>query len=143
MRLENGYYIWQKGESVPLSAHFTTDEFACPCTHVECQEQRIAQNFVVKVQKVRDGYARPVRIDSGYRCQWHQADLAAAGYETAKGISQHQLGNAGDLKPYDPAGFPDMLAQCEQQFIAIGEAKTWCHCDLRADIARRWYYYKR
>jgi uncharacterized protein YcbK (DUF882 family) len=136
----NGYYYWIKGAIAPLSAHFSTTEFQCPC---KCQEQKIAVDLVDKLERVRVLLGKAIKVTSGYRCRDYQLDLARRGYETAKGISQHELGRAADI--ICPGAtlyqFAAMLTYCEQEFKAIGEGLTFLHVDLRDDKpARRWYY---
>jgi hypothetical protein len=64
-------------------------------------------------------------------------DLASKGFETAKGISQHELGNASDLVADDM----DALGKIAQDyFSAIGYSKRFIHVDLRADKERYWHY---
>jgi uncharacterized protein YcbK (DUF882 family) len=138
---ETGYYTWTKGTDVKLSDHFTTHEFACPCTHPECQEQRLSADLVDRLERFRIALGSPVKVSSGggYRCSRYQADLRARGYETAKGVSQHELGNAADLASQEHTGL-ELAVQAGFFFRAIGTARTWIHVDTRADKLRRWEY---
>lgn len=94
-------------------------------------------HLINNLEAVRQAYGQSISVHSGYRCAAHQADLAAQGYETAKGISQHQLGNAADLAATNMAAFVPLI---EARFKAVGLARTWLHCDLRDDKERRWTY---
>lgn len=141
MRKENGYYLWTRGEVTDLTDHFKSSEFTCPCKN--CDEQKIAIELVDKLERVRVLLGKPIKVTSGYRCRAHQLELAAKGYETAKGISQHELGRAADI--VQPGAtlyeFTAMLHYCEQEFQAIGEGLSFLHVDLRTDKpGRRWYY---
>lgn len=137
----DGYYKWPKGVNVQLTDHFSTNEFTCPC--MSCFDQMIAIDLVNKLEAVRVGLGRPLKVTSGYRCHNHQLELAARGYETAIGISQHELGRASDIALVGATSeqFKQMLKLCEQQFMAIGEGLSFLHVDLRVDKPnRRWYY---
>jgi uncharacterized protein YcbK (DUF882 family) len=136
---ETGFYTWTKGTDVKLSDHFTTHEFACPCTHPECQEQRISAALIDKLERLRAALGAAIRITSGYRCSRYQADLRARGFETAAGVSEHELGQAADLQCAAHSG-PDLAVLAALLFRAVGIAATWIHVDLRADKLRRWTY---
>lgn len=133
---------WKKGESKPLSKHFNSAEFSCHCTHPSCQTQIIDEDLLAKLDAVRDELGEPVVITSGHRCDAYQADLRAQGYETAKGISQHELGKAADVHA-DPAHMPQLIELTRKHFKARGIAHTFVHVDLRCDKEREWFYYKR
>lgn len=136
----NLFYVWLKSDKPSdLSANFGTTEFQCPCKHDSCKEQRIAVALVDKLQQIRLAANSSIRVHSGYRCRAHQADLAKKGYETAKGISQHELGNAADFSC--SALSPLQLRPlAKMHFKAIGTANSFLHVDLRDDKERSWSY---
>lgn len=136
----SGFYVWPKGERTRLSTHFETWEFECPCK--QCDEQRISSFLVNRLKTIRQNMGALIVITSGYRCANYQEDLRRRGYETAVGISQHQLGNAVDIKPGRASQMSELLRQCEGHFKAIGVGKTFLHVDMRADKVRRWTYGK-
>lgn len=78
-------------------------------------------------------------VNSGYRCKKKQQQLREQGYETAVGVSQHELGNAADLA-CSPMGMINLKAAANLEFSALGEAKTFIHVDTRKDKMRRWTY---
>jgi hypothetical protein len=133
---QEGCYLWMKGERHQISKDFVTTEFDCPCKNAGCQEQRISAAHIEKLQEVRNEVGA-IRINSGYRCALHQEELRQQGYETAKGISTHQLGHASDIKAIDMAA---LLRACERRFKAIGVARSFLHVDERSDKVRRWGY---
>jgi zinc D-Ala-D-Ala carboxypeptidase len=138
MKNDGNYFIWQKGAPpAPLTKHFTTKEFDCSCSFPQCQEQRISIELIGFLELVRQEYGRPITVTSGYRCQWEQEDLRRRGYETASGKSQHELGNAADIKG---GQMPPLVPILEKYFKSIGLARTWAHVDTRADKLRRWSY---
>lgn len=139
MKRDGLFYVWTKGQNLNLTADFTTIEFACPCKHLSCQEQRIAVELVDKLQTIRSAVGSSIRVSSGFRCRAHQADLSKKGYETAKGISQHELGRAADISS---SALPtlELRKTVKQFFKAIGTANNFLHVDLRADKERAWGY---
>lgn len=137
------FYHWDKGDPDKLSEHFSCKEFECPCVLPTCGTQSIEVSLIDKLTRVRKLMGRPLKITSGYRCHAHQLALAAKGYETAPGLSQHELGRAADivLPGATLYQFAALLHHCEQEFSSIGEALSFLHVDLRVDKpGRRWYY---
>lgn len=139
------YITWNKGEKIVFSPHFTSTEFTCPCG--KCKEQnKIAVDLIDKLERVRVKLGIAIRITSGYRCPNYQAELKARGYETAVGVSQHELGNAVDLQPMSltTLGFPTKMVELEkllkEEFKALGRGKSFFHVDLRDDKERFWTY---
>lgn len=130
-------YKWNKGENRQLSAHFWTHEFVCPCVYKACVEQRVSCELISKLEQVRYEYGYPLTVLSGWRCAAHQSDLASQGYETAKGLSQHELGQAADIQGQYAVTLKQVATR---YFKAIGIAKTWLHVDTRGDKIRRWGY---
>jgi uncharacterized protein YcbK (DUF882 family) len=129
---------YQKKEGRKLSDHFVSDEFDCPCD--KCVVTLIDLSLVERLEQVRAILSAPIRINSGYRCASYQADLRARGYETATGISQHQLGKAADIMSEPLTGLELERAARAAGFKAVGVGGTWAHVDLRDDKDRRWEY---
>lgn len=67
--------------------NFKVSEFACKC----CGQNHILQAVIDMCQKIRTELALPVNINSGYRCQKHNAEVKGAK------ASRHVLGRAADL----------------------------------------------
>ena len=67
--------------------NFKVSEFACHC----CEQNKIEQSVLNICQKIRDELGAPVHINSGYRCQKHNAKVS----KTSN--SQHIYGKAADL----------------------------------------------
>ena len=68
--------------------NFSVNEFACKCG---CGENKINQKVIDMVQKIRDKLGSPIKINSGYRCLKHNAEVG--GVKNSK----HVLGLAADL----------------------------------------------
>ncbi len=139
MRITDDTIYWNKGDVFPLSAHFSSAEFTCSCKHTSCTEQKASKKLLGLLEQVRKDVDAPVRINSGFRCAAKQQDLRAAGYETAAGTSQHELGNAADLQTADMAS---LLRACKAHFQAVGAANSFVHVDTRSDKVRYWSYSK-
>lgn len=67
--------------------NFNESEFACK----HCGENKIDDRVLVMAQTIRDALGVPVRVNSGYRCPEHNANVGGV-----KG-SKHTLGKAADL----------------------------------------------
>ena len=69
------------------SKNFKVSEFACKC----CAKNNIDQRVIDIAQALRDALGVPVRVNSGYRCEKHNARVGGV-----KG-SYHTKGLAADL----------------------------------------------
>ena len=130
---------WNRGDKIPLTVHFSTQEFECKCGN--CSIQSSNKDFIETLDKLRVDYGHPIVVTSGNRCAAYQKKLGESGAQTAKGISQHELGNAADLAvPQDAKLRKLLLELCEKYFDAVGIAKSFIHVDGRRDKKRKWYY---
>lgn len=131
-----------------LSSNFHTSEFSCHCTYPECQAQRVSKDLIHRLDNVRRDLNLPIIVTSGFRCAAKQKDLQADGAETAKGVSQHELGEAADIR-ITMVGVDTILglhATCLKYFNALGLANTFVHVDTRpahADGTKRFWSYSR
>jgi uncharacterized protein YcbK (DUF882 family) len=122
---------YPKGSNEQLCAGFKAYEFDCPCDY--CKETPIDDELVLRLQELRELLGFPIKITSGYRCERYQNELKARGYETAKGISQHQLGKAADIKTGHHTGKELEAAARKVGFLAVGVGKEFIHVDLRPE----------
>lgn len=139
LREEDGFYLWEKGESFVISKHFSTKEMTCRCKFPECKTQRISKDLIQRIEKIREEIAQPLIVTSAYRCTPYQEFLRKHGVNTVVASkSQHELGNAVDVVPKDGkmVGFQDV---CAKHFESIGLAKDFLHLDTRTG-KRRWNY---
>lgn len=115
-----------------LTKDFQLGEFECPCG---CQTDGVPMDvgFMVSLQKVRDIYGKPMRINSGYRCAAHNA--AVGGSVT----SQHLLGIAADIHcPSAEDKYNLVNAAMAVGMRGIGIYKTFVHLDLRKGEVSVW-----
>lgn len=136
----DGIYTLPKNDSALLTRDFRAFEFDCPCRN--CQSTLVSEELLLKLQVIRDILKSPIKINSGYRCEEHQKELEALGYETAP-YSQHLRGCAADIQsiPY-PGVYLERVAK-QAGFRAIGVGQSWIHVDTRKDKDRQWEYKKR
>lgn len=142
LKEENGYYIWNKGEVFKLSAHFSTKEMDCQCNYESCKEQRISVDLVERIENIRVDVNQPLVVTSAFRCGKHQEDIRNSGVSTvvAKKQSQHELGNAVDIRPKDKAGIRGpFLLICSHYFTTIGLSDKFLHVDTRKETIQ-WEY---
>lgn len=117
MNLENRYQYHE-----PLFKDFRLSEFDCPC----CSANGINLGVISRLQIVRDEIQKPIIINSGYRCSWH--NIAIGGEKN----SQHLIGNAVDIKLdcYNEKEQHLILQMSLSLFRGIGIYKTFLHLDL-------------
>lgn len=71
-------------------AHFTEAEFRCKCG---CGRADMDQQFVERLDSVREYLERPLIISSGYRCPDHNEAVSSTGRN-----GPHTTGKAADIK---------------------------------------------
>ena len=130
-----------KKNNLQITPHFNSNEFDCPCSY--CNHTLIHPDLPKFLELMRHILGSKLSITSAYRCPEYQKQLTFKGYETAKGISQHNLGNAVDVTNGVSLGTELEDAAKEAGFMSIGVGKNWIHVDLRMDKERRWYYNKK
>jgi uncharacterized protein YcbK (DUF882 family) len=130
---------FKKGENKQLSKNFNSSEFQCPCN--KCVDQFISQELVDKLQKVRDLYAKSIKVNSGYRCPEHNAAVGG------KIGSAHMSGLAGDISPtlMTIDELDELYELCYNNFDNIGDGriKKFTHVDVREPKKtgkRHWIY---
>ena len=135
-------YKIKKGLNQKLSEHFSSNEFDCPCDL--CADTNIDEDLFTKLEAMRQSLACSLRIHpgGGYRCDQYQFSLTKRGFETSKGISQHQLGKAADISTGLHSGEELEKHAKKAGFRAIGVSANWIHVDVRNDKDRFWYYKK-
>ena len=116
--------------NIKISENFNLKEFECR----HCGQVKLHSELLKRLQRIRTLTGRPLRINSGYRCEDHNR---AVGGATS---SRHMHGDAADIVI---VGMP--IAQqrkiCETHFGdgGIGYGQTFTHVDTRG-IRARWNY---
>ena len=120
---------FKKGVKSKLSKNFASTEFDCSCK--KCTETLIDLDHIIKLQKLRDDLGSSIKINSGYRCPEHNANIGGAKQ------SQHVLGTATDIVVKDMA--PDEVADSCEYFKGLGRYDSFTHIDSRDRISKaRW-----
>ncbi|NTZ40676.1 serine/threonine protein kinase [Enterobacter sp. JMULE2] len=113
-----------------LSEHFSDSEFACHCG---CGFNSISTELVVVLEDVRSHFNSPVTINSGCRCEKHNAKVGGVPN------SQHVQGIAADIvvRGRTPALVADYLERKYPGTYGIGRYSGFTHIDVRP-VAARW-----
>lgn len=112
--------------------YFRPEEFACQCG---CGAKNINHDLVIILEKIREHYGKPVRINSGVRCKTHNARVGGAAN------SQHldTYANAADIGTISGTTPRAMAAYVETLMPntgGIGIYSWGIHVDVRKTKAR-------
>ena len=116
-----------------LSKNFSRKEFACQGRHCCGYSAPVHPDLIAGLQQLRD-IAGPLKINSGFRCRRHNADIGGADE------SYHCLGMAADIAI--PRGMTaDGLAKLVESVEifrngGIGIYSSWLHVDCRGHKVR-------
>mgnify|MGYP000586731683 CR=1 FL=1 len=116
------------------SIYFSSDELACRCRTPECDGVDIDPVFLLRVDRIRHRFGKPLAVTSGVRCKKHNMLVGGSAR------SQHVVGHALDLavKKEDQCRFMDICR--EEGITGFGRADTWVHIDDRPGKFRTWAY---
>jgi zinc D-Ala-D-Ala carboxypeptidase len=116
-----------------VSPHFKREELECKCG---CKFYNIQPWFLAKLELLRTKLGKPIIINSGTRCEEHNATLPESSPN-----SRHLYGEAVDIHCTDSFDRFRLLALAvELKFNGIGIGKTFIHVDDRKDSPRCWLY---
>ncbi len=108
------------------SKHFKSQEGACKC----CGRGKLSQHLIAILELVRLRFGEPVNINSGFRCDKHNAAIGGATH------SYHKLGQAADIwiKRVEPEEIYKYL--CDLFPVGYGficySKKGFVHIDVRS-----------
>lgn len=105
--------------------YFTLAEFECPCRRPQCVRFDMNGAFLGKLNRMRDMFGKPIRIESGFRCKEHNADIKG------KPDSLHLVGRAADLIVESDADRYQLLRIAFSIFAGVGINKNTIHVDDR------------
>lgn len=98
----------------------------CTCGHIDCDKRGPKQEFLDRVQLVRDDANRPLSVNSCGRCPNHPDEL----HRTTPADHQKQQGiDIGVNDGYERAQIVEL--GIKHGFNAIGVAKTFVHLGYR------------
>jgi len=105
-----------------LTVYFSEKELACPC----CGEIHMDKKFMQLLERTRMYAQIPMNVNSGYRCEKHNADPEVGG----KPNSSHLRGKAADIAiATSSQRFTILAAAIKAGFTRIGIGKTFIHLD--------------
>lgn len=116
--------------------HFTREEMECHCgcggvpTH----------EFMMCLEKLREHYAKPIVISSGYRCM--KQNIKVGGVQD----SAHTRGLAADIKISGKEAYNLLHCAMELGFTGIGisqnglPTKRFIHLDIVTGMMRPWLW---
>jgi uncharacterized protein YcbK (DUF882 family) len=113
-----------------LTKSFSTDEMECPC----CQVCNMNPGFMAALQRLRDVWAKPIKVTSGYRCPKHNASVGGVQ------DSQHMHGRAADCEIAPNERYLFLKAAFGVGFKGIGVGGTFVHLDTRDGEPALWKY---
>ena len=112
--------------------YFERREFACKCG--KCGGFPVEPNWdLLRVlEKIREHFGAPVRVNSGVRCATHNKNVGGASR------SQHVYGTAADIKVtgVSPAKVAEYAETLLPNTGGIGQYSTFTHIDVRKTKSR-------
>lgn len=119
------------------SKYFSRKEFQCRGTNCgsnggNCGYNTVDYQLVRVLEDVREHFAKPVSINSGCRCEKHNASVGGSPK------SQHLIGRAADIvvKNVDSSKVFDYLKIAYPNSLGLGLYDTFVHVDTRDGMAR-------
>ena len=104
-----------------LTKNFSKYEFACKC---DCGYDDISLDLVDRLQSIRDIIGKPLHINSGLRCNNHNAKVGGA-WE-----SEHTTGEAVDIQCEGSPLRYELLYLLIKKFNRIGIADNFIHVGI-------------
>ena len=102
-----------------ITKNFTEKELECPC----CGKVKMDNYYMAKLQEIRTACAFGFKVNSGYRCESHNAEVS----KNSK--NDHTKGKAVDIHVVDRYKRAKMLVYllCSKYFNDIAISKTFIH----------------
>jgi len=106
-------------------------EFQCKCTEPDCTWSVIHHELISGWNALRKQHGKPLRVNSGFRCQKHNSKPEIKGVPT----SRHSSGMAidifiGDLNPVDKAL---IIKRAKEIFYFVKVYPVFIHCQVEPD----------
>ena len=122
-------YSKTKHGNVQLRANFSVKEFA----FIDRSDVVfVAPQLVTILQKIRNHFGKPVKINSAYRTPTYNKKIGGETY------SQHTLGTAADIRitGVTPKKIAEYVETLMPKTGGIGIYPTFCHIDVRESKSR-------
>jgi len=109
-----------------ISKNFSRSEFSCKC---QCGFSTVDVELLKVLEIVRAHFKKPIKINSGCRCEKHNAHIGGALN------SKHKLGIAVDIvvEDIEPMVVYNFLDRYMPNKYGLGDYTTFTHVDVRAD----------
>lgn len=112
--------------------YFSKKEFACKCGKCGGYPVEPSWDLITILEKIREHFGVPVRINSGVRCATHNKNVGGAT------SSQHLCGTAADIRVDGVS--PTKVAEYAETLLpntgGIGIYPTFVHVDVRKTKSR-------
>jgi uncharacterized protein YcbK (DUF882 family) len=122
---------------------FKLAEFQCQCKE-KCPGKvpnlRLNNALLETLNRVRERFAKPIIVTSGFRCKKHNNAIGGAV------ASQHLLGTAADIRPAsgDTEDLQELFEICKEEAGVVGlgdgRKKGFIHVDVRPGQRKEWTY---
>lgn len=111
--------IVDKGQDGRIAAYLSYEEMDCRCERSSCKFTIFYRPTIIAFDATRIDFQGPITVNSGFRCQEHNADVGG------KDDSRHKRGMALDMAADDL----DKLEKCaKRHFDVVIRYKTFLHC---------------
>jgi uncharacterized protein YcbK (DUF882 family) len=110
---------------------FSYDDFSCQ----ETGENFMEDEFIKKLDDLREACGWPFIVTSGYRDASHSAEI-----NKPNGGGYHTKGVAADIAVSSGKQKHDIVRHATAMGLSVGIAKTFVHVDSRMDTAVIWTY---
>ena len=108
--------------------HFKVSEFACKCG---CGTNNIDQRIIDMAQKIREEIGEAVRVNSGYRCEKHNARVGGVkGSFHTKGLAADLSSSIGAIKMFEAVKKLKEAGQLQDlEYCILYKRKNFIHID--------------
>ena len=108
-----------------IAKNFHLKEFVCNCGKCHLSETKIDGQLVKKLQVLRDKLGKPMKITSGYRCEFHNRSVGGAK------ASYHLKGKAVDILASDRRDRVNLIKWALEIGLTVGLGDGFLHFDNR------------
>jgi hypothetical protein len=105
--------VYAKNRTELINPYLSLREVQCKCSYPDCNRVLINRRTAESFYLLREYFGSPIFINSGYRCQRHNADIKGSVN------SYHVIGCALDIRPSDPLEFDKLLQLAEKYYDVV------------------------
>lgn len=142
----NPIKMYAKGKAVQLAKNFKSTEFDCHGKGC-CTETPIHSGLVEILQQARDYFGKSIKLNCGYRCEKHNANVSGASKNSqhTKGLAVDIVVNKGKVHPVIVARYFEKVFEERGIKGRIGcyswddKGGGFVHIDVRGTDSRAFY----